>query len=78
MMNAGVQEEPVRWRTLTPTLVVGIAERGVVGSIEIGRRFVVTDGTGHVFGRYRRLGDAQAMLAFLVETGAMGSSPTAT
>jgi len=57
----------LEWRRLTPTLVVGVSPEGVVGSIEIGRRCVVTDGAGRIFGRYRDLADAKAMLALLHE-----------
>jgi hypothetical protein len=64
--------EQVEWRRLTPTLWVGIGHDGVVGSIEIGRRCVVTDGAGRVYGRYRELGDAKAMLALLAEEGQVG------
>jgi hypothetical protein len=62
----------LEWRRLTPTLVVGLAPEGVVGSIEIGRRCVVTDGAGRVFGRYRDLGDAEALLVLLHERGDAG------
>jgi hypothetical protein len=55
----------IAWRRLTPTLWVGLDPDGVIGCIEIGRRCLVTDGEGHVFGRFRRLTDAQAMLALL-------------
>jgi hypothetical protein len=65
----------LEWRRLTPTLIVGVAPEGVVGSIEIGRRCVVTDGEGHVFGRFRHLADAEAMLALLHER--CGTGPLA-
>lgn len=66
------QASPLEWRRLTPTLVVGVGPDGVVGSIEIGRRCVVTDGAGRIFGRYRDLADAQAMLALLHDRGETG------
>jgi hypothetical protein len=72
MVDAVVAHGQVEWRRLTPTLWVGIGTDGVVGSIEIGRRCTVTDGAGRVFGRYRALGDAQAMLALLAEQGRVG------
>jgi hypothetical protein len=62
----------LEWRRLTRTLVVGLAPEGVVGSIEIGRRCVVTDGAGRVFGRYRDLADAEALLVLLHERGETG------
>jgi hypothetical protein len=66
------REAEVEWRALTPTLVVGVAEEGVIGSIEIGRRCVVTDGAGRVFARLRTLGDAKALLALLHVEGQAG------
>lgn len=62
----------VEWRCLTPSLWVGLCSDGVIGSIEIGRRCTATDGGGRVFGRYRRLEDAQAMLVLLHERGEVG------
>ena len=61
------------WRQLTATLLVGLAPEGVFGSIEIGRRFIATDGEGRVYGRYRRLEDAKAMLTLLRETREVGA-----
>jgi hypothetical protein len=61
------------WRRLTATLLVGLAPEGVFGCIEVGRRFTATDGEGRVYGRYRRLEDAQAMLTLLRETRAAGA-----
>lgn len=55
----------IEWRRLSPTLWVGLDADGVIGCIEIGRRCLVTDGEGHVFGRFRRLTDAQALLALI-------------
>lgn len=66
----------LEWRRLTPTLVVGIAPEGVVGSIEIGRRCIVTDGAGKIFGRYRELADAEALLVVLHERGEAGPLAT--
>ena len=68
-------DDGVRWRQLTDRLWVGLIPEGVIGCIEVGRRCLVTDGEGHEFGRYRRLEDAKAMLAFLHREGAVG--PTA-
>lgn len=76
MSNAAMNDGHVEWRRLTPTLWVGIGAEGVVGSIEIGRRCTVTDGAGRVFGRYRALGDAQALLALLAEEGRVGPLAT--
>lgn len=62
----------LEWRRLSRTLVVGLAPEGVVGSIEIGRRCIVTDGAGRIFGRYRDLADAEALLVLLHERGETG------
>jgi hypothetical protein len=55
----------VEWRCVTPTLWVGLGPDGVVGCVEVGRRCLVTDGEGRVFGRCRRLDDARALLGLL-------------
>jgi len=72
MGSGAAGDRMIEWRRLTPTLVVGIASEGVVGSIEVGRRCIVTDGAGQVFGRYRRMSDAQAMLIALHAQGEIG------
>jgi Tfp pilus assembly protein PilP len=72
-MGAGaVGTTQVEWRRLTTSLWVGIGPDGVVGSIEIGHRCIVTDGAGRVYGRCRRLDDAQALLTELVAEGQAG------
>jgi hypothetical protein len=57
------------WRRLGPYLWAGSGERGPVGTVERGRRFVALDTNGDVRGRYKRLTDAQALLADLQDMG---------
>lgn len=62
----------VEWRRLTPQLWVGADADGFVGCIEVGRRYVATDGEGRVFARCRRLADAKALLAELRDERPLG------
>lgn len=62
----------VEWRHPTAHLWVGIGPDGVIGSIEVWRRCVASDGAGFVYGRYRELADAKAMLEVLLEQGQVG------
>src|SRR4051812_30801925 len=52
----------VSWRPLGGTLWVGRTDAGPVGTIEGGRRFVVTDVDGRAWGAFRSLEAAMAAL----------------
>ena len=52
----------VRWRELDPHLWVAIGPDGHMGTIELGRRYVVVDTHGEVRGRCRSLDHAMAVL----------------
>ena len=52
----------VAWRELDPHLWVAIGPDGHMGTIELGRRYVVVDTHGEVRGRCRSLDHAMAVL----------------
>ena len=75
MVISGVPVDSVEWRRLQKRLWVARSDGSPVGSIERGRRYVVTGADGTHRGGYRTLAQAQEALVVAVDAARPDATP---